>query len=132
MKQQIFKFGDYDVPMIPPEEWMLSETRAVQRWLGEGIETQGSFMQASAAIAVSVARRIPTWTVQSFFDSHSNGDIVAIIEQLKAAAEDEAPAIEQGGDDDEFASPTPAAAQHDAPAASPRSTKRGKSTGDSR
>jgi hypothetical protein len=104
-----FKFGGQDVPIVQIDDWLLTETRAVQRWLGDDFMESGTFMQTALVGAVSVARHISTWTISGVLDSMTNADVMAMVEEVaKRTAEASAESLEVV---DEFASPTSAAEQ---------------------
>jgi hypothetical protein len=67
------------------QDWMITETRDVDRWIGGGgLLGSGVFTQLACQAAVSIARVRDDLTIRGWLDSQTNRVIGDIFEQVQA------------------------------------------------
>lgn len=112
-----FEYAGKRYPLVEPDDWMLSETREVDHWIGGqlGYADSGLLTRYACLAAVSIARIEQATSITAWLNMNTNRTVAGIVQQLEDAAE-----AEQAGD--EVLSPTNAGSGPSWPPAEPSST----------
>lgn len=115
-----FDWNGKSYEVIEDDDWLLKETREVERWIGNsGMAEQGIVTRFAVIGAVSIARVEPEISITSWLDAQTNRALQPLIVAIQAevAAEEKAKADQAAAD--AVLSPTPAGSEPSQLPASP-------------